>query len=216
MFGDLVPVPGRAVDRAATDALATVRKMENGGRWHCNRVQNMTDEGQCVARLEAAREMSVYSPCLECSKVLAMLRKTKTKEEIIEMARPQAQGQQKDNPFSGPEWKQYQKQARVVSTPFVSIRKDGVLSFSQYTTEKTGLKDYQSVDIFNNGGKRIGLVFNKDGSGTHKLTTDDNAVSVSIIGLLKSIRWGFGATQRYGYMVHAPGIIEIDLQTGRL
>ena len=96
------PYPGRSSQTQEGHALSTAKKMIKGQTFYCNRIKAEVGARNCKSKYAYAKAQQISaSPCLECAKVLAMIRKDPTPvepqleidpKEIAAMARPAKKG----------------------------------------------------------------------------------------------------------------------------
>lgn len=96
------PYPGRSSQTQEGHALSTAKKMIKGGTFYCNRIKAEVGARSCKSKYAYAKAQKIQgSPCLECAKVMAMLRNDPTPaepqqtidpKEITAMARPARKG----------------------------------------------------------------------------------------------------------------------------
>lgn len=98
------PYPGRSSQTQEGHALSTAKKMMKGGTFYCNRIRAEVGARNCKSKYTYAKAQKIHgSPCLECAKVLAMLRKEPFSacpepqqpidpKELAAMARPAKKG----------------------------------------------------------------------------------------------------------------------------
>lgn len=96
------PYPGRSSQTQEGHALSTAKKMIKGQTFYCNRIKAEVGARNCKSKYAYAKAQQISaSPCLECAKVLAMIRKDPTPvepqptidpKEIAAMVRPAKKG----------------------------------------------------------------------------------------------------------------------------
>lgn len=95
------PYPGRSSQTQEGHALSTAKKMIKGATFYCNRIKAEVGARSCKSKYTYAKAQKIQgSPCLECAKVLAMLRNdpsvdpqpTINPKEIAAMSRPAKKG----------------------------------------------------------------------------------------------------------------------------
>lgn len=96
------PYPGRSSQTQEGHALSTAKKMIKGQTFYCNRIKAEVGARNCKSKYTYAKAQKIQgSPCLECAKVLAMLRNDPTPaepqltidpKEIAAMVRPAKKG----------------------------------------------------------------------------------------------------------------------------
>lgn len=73
------PYPGRSSQTQEGHALSTAKKMIKGATFYCNRIKAEVGARSCKSKYTYAKAQKIQgSPCLECAKVLAMLRNDPT------------------------------------------------------------------------------------------------------------------------------------------
>lgn len=93
---------GRSTQTQEGHAMSTAKKIAKGGTFFCNRIKAEVGTRNCKSKYHYAKAQGLtMSPCLECAKVLAMLRNDPTPvdpqptidpKEIAAMARPAKKG----------------------------------------------------------------------------------------------------------------------------
>lgn len=96
------PYPGRSTQTQEGHALSTAKKMMKGQTFYCNRIKAEVGARNCKSKYAYAKAQKIQgSPCLECAKVLAMLRNDPTPvepqltidpKEVAAMVRPAKKG----------------------------------------------------------------------------------------------------------------------------
>ena len=225
---DLQPGSGKSHGASPdADAKARAKAVEVGAKWKCSRVGAWVDVTDCLARYTVARDAqpAFHCPCLECSSVVAHIRKnggtvepiTKTKpQEPIQMAAPAKRIAvvQKDqtNPFES--WERFDPGARFQDgESFVTLTVGRVLSFSKNADSDLGLEKYNSVDVFARKDK-LGLMFHTDRSGALALTKHGANRTISSRGLCRAFALDYLIKKRLPVREVAPGFVEVDLSTG--
>lgn len=117
------------------------------------------------------------------------------------------------NPFEG--WKRYDPKARYIeqSDDFATLT-GSVMQFSSKTTQENGLREYTSVDLHYRDG-RIGCVFRRDAEGVLKVRPDGNGrVVFSAQGFARAHKIPRELfSKRAAVIIHAPGVIEVNLKS---
>ena len=230
----------KATQTASGNAVSTAKALLRNQKFYCARIKAEVSPLNCKGKYHYAKAQGISaSPCLECAKVLAMLRKeplancpepqpTIDPKEIAAMVKPakkEAPAAQKaaepsleivKNPFDG--WTKYDPMAgrRAAALEFVAISRTSI-SFSAAATENLKLKDYPTMTLYHGAdGKKIGVELRKDASGVLKCTNETKGragVKVAAQGLIKALNLAPDSfrKKRFALREIAPGFVEIDL-----
>ena len=225
METDLKPGSGKpAVVTPDRDAKARAMAVEMGMKWQCRRVNAWVNITECVTRYATAKHAGpdVHCPCLECSSVVAHIRKhggtvdpvIKPKpQEPVQMAAPAKKiavvQKSQPNPFES--WERFDPGARFQDgESFVTLTVGRVFSFSKNADADLGLDKYNSVDVFARNGK-LGLMFHTDRSGALALTKHGANRTISSRGLCRAFALDYLVKKRLPLREVAPGFVEVDL-----
>ena len=227
METDLKPGTGKPAgvtpDR---DAKARAMAVEMGMKWQCRRVNAWVNITECVTRYATAKHAGpdVHCPCLECSSVVAHIRKhggtvdpviKPKQQEPTQMAAPAKKiavvQKSQTNPFES--WERFDPGARFQDgESFVTLTVGRVFSFSKNADVALGLEKYNSVDVYASKTK-LGLAFHTDRSGTLALTKHGSNMTISSRGLCKAFALDYLVKKRLPVREVAPGFVEVDLST---
>lgn len=225
----------KATQSATGNATSTAKALLRNQKFYCSRIKAEVSPLNCKGKYHYAKAQGITaSPCLECAKVLAMLRKEPQTtypepQPTIDpkeptMARPAkketpatTQHEPKlelvKNPFDG--WTKYDPKHRYIeqSDDFATLT-GSVMQFSSKTTQENGLREYKSVDLHYRDG-RIGCVFHRDERGVLKVRPDGNGrVVFSAQGFARAHKIPKELfSRRAAVVVHGHGMIEVNLKS---
>jgi len=227
----------KATKTASGNAISTAKALLRNQKFYCPRIKAEVLPRNCKGKYNYAKAQSLtMSPCLECAKVLAMLRKEPSAEpqptidpkELAAMARPTKKGtpdqiQQEAKPEPTPDNlsgltlyspKKLRIDAQAKTAPYVFLAKS-CLTFSASAVSRFDMNKVKSISVFHDGtpGNITRLVFHLGGAVMKLSASGAGSIArkISSHGLVKNLKLGAHVGRRYSIQEIAPGYLEIQL-----
>lgn len=221
---------------AGAEAGQIASAISRGGRFRCARIGAEVSPTMCVKRFEEARDAgNVWSPCLECAKVLTMMKDLPTPPakqppkpapEVVTMPKPVKKEvpatearleivPQKvvSNPAPFPGWAKFRRREQISPGEVFARFGKTSLSLSAAASDRLGLGEFGSVDVYHSPGK-IGLHFRPEKEGSFALSKETKCGRVrklSCASLIKALGLEWAMDRRLDLRQVGPGMAEIEL-----